>query len=68
MVWTKSASTRHRVARHANPNSSTVCNKGRSECCGESFRFSSTSYSNTTDADAAAGISKSRADGGAGDY
>jgi len=68
MVRTKSAVASHRVAGDTDSNSSTACNIGRSECRSESFRFRSTSYSDTTDADAAAGISKSRTEGGAGDY
>ena len=53
MVWTKSDVDSHRIAGNANSNSGTIDNNGHSECCGEPFRFSSTSYRNSTGANAA---------------
>jgi len=68
MVWTKSSITSYRAAGDANSDSGTARNNDRSECCGESFRFSSTSHRNPAGANAAARISEGRAQGSAGDY
>jgi len=68
MVWKKSGATRHHTAGDANCDTSTARNNGRSKCRGESFRFRSSSYSNTAGTNAAARISESRTEGSTGDY
>ncbi len=67
MVRTKSFAASHWVAGDTDPpaaSSSEDYSAGR----GESFRFSSASHSDPTGANAATGISESRADSCAGDY
>ena len=68
MVRTKSVVASDHVADNPDTNSSTAWNNGRSECLAESVRLGSTSYSNSAGANAAARISKSRAEGRADDY
>lgn len=67
MVWT-TGTTRHHAASDTDCDSCAARNNGNSECHRESVHFCSTGHRNPTDPNAAARISKSRADGGTGDH
>ena len=68
MVWTKSGTTRHHPAGDTDCDSGTARNNSNSECHRESVHFFSTGHRNSTNPNAAARISESRADGGTGGH
>ena len=70
MVRTKSAAGRQRVVDDTDPDAAASCSERYSECHARSVCLGSTSHGDgdATDANAAARISESRAEGGAGDH
>lgn len=68
MVWTKSTAARQRFAANGYSDASAACNNGHSERDAESVRTRRANLSDAAGPNAAARISKSRAEGGAGNH